>query len=449
MIKIQFLGAAGFVTGSSYLVTHDKGRFLVDCGFFQGDKKTEAHNYEEFKYDPSAIDFLLLTHAHLDHSGLIPKLYKAGFRSPIYTTQATTELTAIVLTDAAGIQENGAREDQMEELFGTEDAESALKLFKQIDFDTETILPGDIRVRFVEAGHILGAASIEVWVDDKKIVFSGDLGNSPVPLMKAPTLIAEADYVVCESTYGGKIHEDSSHRAAQLTEILMDAKATDGKVLIPVFALERTQDVLYELDQLFEAHPELAIPVYLDSPMAIRATGVFKKHYDLLDSDFQRHRNIDIDPLAFENLTYTNTADQSKGLNNMSGPMIILAGSGMADAGRILHHLKNHLGQSNTHVVFVGFQVEGTLGSQLVSRSKSVKIFGEHIDVKAKIYDIESFSAHADQNGLMAWLEGFTTSPQIFLTHGEEESRQALLALITKKLNPKVQLPELFSEIEL
>lgn len=448
-VKIQFLGAIGFVTGSSYLVTYSGGKFLVDCGLYQGGAEAEQHNEEEFQFDPRVVDFVILTHAHLDHCGLLPKLAASGFDGAIYSTQPTKELANIVMSDAAHIQENGAHEDQVEVLFSQTDVEKALSQFKTYPYDQEIEVKADVKIRFRDAGHILGSSCVEIWVDGKKLTFSGDLGNYSVPIMNNPATITESDYVICESTYGDRLHEPPTNRTTKLKDLIIRTANQGLKTLIPVFAIERTQDILFQFDELFNDPSIPKVKTYLDSPMAIKTTEVYKQHLDLFDQAFRQFENKDRTPFDFSNLTTTAETAESKALNDQPGPMIIMAGSGMADAGRIVHHLRNNLANPKTIVVFVGYQVPGTLGRRLMDGVKEVKMFGEIIPVKAKIESIDSFSAHADQDGLIAWLKGFTNKPKIFITHGEDASREGLQTRIQNELGNPTQLPELFEEIEL
>ncbi|MBN2585176.1 MBL fold metallo-hydrolase [Patescibacteria group bacterium] len=438
---IQFLGAAGVVTGSSYLVSTDSAKFLIDCGLFQGAAAADRKNYQSFPYNPTKINFLILTHAHLDHCGLIPKLYRDGFRGRIYTTPATFDLAQAILTNAAQIQEHGVTDKQLEALFIKRDATNSFKLFETHEYGkTFSPMPG-IKVRLNDAGHILGAAIVEVWIQGQKLVFSGDLGNSPVPIMKDPTIIRDANYVICESTYGDRLHEPPSAREKNLLATIKQAARDGAKLIIPSFALERSQDLLYTLNNFRNSGVLPNIPVILDSPLASQITDIFKRYTKLFDADFQRYLKTDKDLFDFPGFRQTRTKFQSKALNQLSGAAVIIAGSGMADAGRVQHHLLHHLDEPRTQVLFVGFQTPNTLGRRLINGARQVRIMRHRITVKAQIKELGAFSAHADQAGLLRWLSGFTSKPTVFLTHGENISREALAKKVLSKLKLKAVIP--------
>ncbi|OGB74753.1 hypothetical protein A2810_03175 [candidate division Kazan bacterium RIFCSPHIGHO2_01_FULL_49_10] len=456
---IQFLGAAEIVTGSSYLVSVDSVKFLVDCGLFQGEAAADRKNYRPFPYDPSKINFLILTHSHLDHCGLIPKLYRDGFRGKIYCTPATFDLAKAILTNAAQIQEHGVTDRQLEALFIKRDATNSFKLFETYEYGKVFSPISNIKVKLNDAGHILGAAIVEVWIGNSdvgsspwtldighygeavKLVFSGDLGNSPVPIMKDPTIIKEADYVVCESTYGNRLHEPPSTREKNLLAAIQQAKRDNAKLIIPSFALERSQDLLYTLNNFRNNGTLPDIPVILDSPLASEITDIYKRYTKLFDADFQRYLKTDKDLFDFPGFRQTRTVVQSKTINELTGAAVIIAGSGMADAGRVQHHLRHQLGNSKNQVLFVGFQTPGTLGRQLLSGLKQVRIFRQRVIVKAQIKELGAFSAHADQAGLLKWLSGFTSQPIVFLTHGEDPAREALANQIARQLKLKTVIP--------
>ena len=446
--SIKFIGATGMVTGSSYLITTNSTKFLVDCGLFQGGREADAKNYQPFPFDPKKINFLILTHAHLDHCGLIPKLYRQGFRGKIFSTPATRDLAEAILTDAAHIQEHGATLKQIETLFSTKDVISALKLFETYNYN-KTFVTNNIKICLQDAGHILGASIVEIWTDGKKIVFSGDLGNSPVPIMHDPTLIAQADYVVCESTYGNRLHEPPSNREKKLLAAIRHAHKRHAKLIIPSFALERTQDLLYTLNLFRNTNQMPHIPVILDSPLAIKITDIYKKYTKLFDETFQQILKVDKDLFSFPDFKQTPTTQESKTINELQGPAVIIAGSGMADGGRVQHHLIHHLGNPDDQVVFVGFCTAGTLGRKLIEGATRVRIMDQVRVVRAQIKSINSFSAHADQKGLVGWLAGFTTKPTIILTHGEDEAREILSNKIRRQLKNKTLLPTLGQTISI
>lgn len=439
-MSLQFLGAVGGVTGSSYLITTDTASFLIDCGLFQGQYSNEQHNWEPFAFNSKKLDFVILTHAHLDHCGLIPKLYKHGFRGKIYSTPATFEIAQAILINAAHIQEHGATDKQLESLFLPKDAKGSFKLFKTYIYDQIFTPNPKIKIRFLDAGHILGAAIIEIWIEGKKLVFSGDLGNSPVPIMKDPAIIKEADYIICESTYGNRNHESVNNRKEKLLKAIKFAQIHKTKIIIPSFALERAQDLLYTFNE-FSNHNLLNMPVFLDSPLASQITKIFKKYTNQFDDAFQVQLQKDPDLFSFKGFRETINKEDSKKLNYLKGSAIIVAGSGMADAGRVRHHILHTMDNPKNQLLFIGYQVPGTLGSKLVAGNKRVRILDYIRQVKTKIINIEAFSAHADQKGLITWLRNFTTKPTIFLTHGENHARKTLLQRINKQLKFKTYTP--------
>lgn len=453
MSSIQFLGAAGEVTGSSYLVNTGEINFLVDCGLFQGTKQNDAHNYADFSFDPSQINFVILTHAHLDHCGLLPRLYREGFRGVIHATPATIELAKLILTDAAQIQENGANDYQLEVLFTHDDVAGCLQLFKSHKYKEKFMPTKGVSACFHDAGHILGSAMVEVWLPDKKIVFSGDIGNSPVPILQNPTVLTEADYVVCESTYGDRLHSSATKRDSELLRIIRHAKKHHAKVIIPSFALERSQDLLYCLNNLKNQRQLPDIPVYLDSPLAIKITKIYQKYSYLFDAEFQKLMATDKDLFSFSGFQSTLSPMESRELNNLNGEAIYIAGSGMADAGRVQHHLLHHLSDPTTQVIFVGFCAPGTLGRRLLDGMTRVIIRDKRVTVRAQIHLIDSFSAHADQKGIMSWLKPFKTpagaKPTIFLTHGESPARTVLAGKIETQLKAQVLTPMYRQKYEL
>jgi len=447
-ISIKFIGAAGMVTGSSYLVTTPTAKFLVDCGLFQGGYEADKKNYQPFPYNPQELDFMILTHSHLDHCGLTPKLVRNGFCKKIFSTPATRELAEALLTDAAHIQEHGATERNIEVLFARKDVDNALKLFETYNYG-KTVAIGNIKIRFQDAGHILGASIVEIWADGKKIVFSGDLGNSPVPIMKDPTIIPEADYVICESTYGDRLHEPPINREKKLLAAIRHAHKRNAKLIIPAFALERSQDLLYTLNLFRNTNQLPHIPIILDSPLAIKVTEIYKRYTKLFDETFQKYLKTDKDLFNFPGFNQTITTQESKAINELQGAAVIIAGSGMADGGRVQHHLIHHLDETNAQVVFVGFCTPGTLGRKLIDGATKVRIMDQVVSVRATIRSISSFSAHADQKGLISWLTGFTTNPTIILTHGEDEARIILSNKIIRQLKRKVILPKAGQQISL
>ena len=461
-MKITFLGATKTVTGSNYLVEAAGKKFLVDCGMWQGKAELEEENFQEFEFDPKEIDFVLLTHAHIDHSGRIPKLYNEGFKNKIYAHKATCDLCALMLPDSGHIQEmesewkNRKRmrkgEKPRDPLYTAEEAAKCLQIFEAVQYDNIIDITDKIHVRFNDAGHMLGSSIIELWVDEEgkttKTVFTGDIGNNDIPLLSSPTMIEDTDYLVMESTYGSRLHVRNNEKAEMFLDIVAETLDNQGTVVIPSFAVGRTQEILYELNKLKDIrtdeefrhkyHTLMKAPVYVDSPLAISATEVFKENMDLFDEETQEEIRKGDHPLEFPGLKFTTTADESKALNENPEPCIIISASGMCDVGRIKHHLKHNLWNPNSTILFVGYQAPGTLGYSIVNGAKSVKIFGEEIAVNARIEYIEGYSGHADQDGLMNFVYSFRKKPkQVFLIHGEEESQEVL----GQKIENEAQLP--------
>ncbi len=474
-MKITFLGATQIVTGSNFLVEAAGKKFLVDCGMYQGKASLELENSDPFLYDVQDIDFMLLTHAHIDHSGRIPKLYNEGYRNPIYATKATCDLCSIMLPDSGHIQEmeiewrNRKRKREgkkpLPPLYTAEEAMKCHEIFRAVDYDDIVEITDDISVRFNDAGHMLGSAIIEVWATENgkttKAVFTGDLGNNDLPLLDSPTMISTADYVVMESTYGSRLHLKNDKKAEMFLDIVSETLNNGGTVVIPSFAVGRTQEILYEIDRLKDEKgqdPEFAekyktvmsASVYVDSPLAISATEIFKKNTELFEEEIQEKIKSGDHPLDFPGLQFTRTAEESKELNDMNKPCIIISASGMCEVGRIKHHLKHNLWNPNSTILFVGYQAPGTLGRKIVDGEKTVKIFGEEIAVNARIEYIEGYSGHADQEWLLNFVYSFTTPPKhIFLVHGEKEGQQVLKGKIEETTGIKVTIPSFGQTFEL
>lgn len=448
-MDIRFYGAAKMVTGSNYLIKTDEYNILVDCGMFQGSQELEKRNYEDFPYKPSEIDFLILTHAHIDHSGRIPKLVKEGFKGRIITTNPTYDLCKIMLKDSAKIQESDVEWENrkrqrsgkkpLEPLYTIEDAENSINYFEPYFYDQKIKLNDNVHLKFNDAGHILGSSIVELWVKEKdeevKVVFSGDLGMPGRPIINNPSYIEEADYLVIESTYGDTIHETYEDSTDKLIDIINKTVLRGGTVMIPSFAVGRTQELIYQLNKYYEYNPDveehMKIPIYIDSPMAIEATEAFKKNSSSFNEEARGLILRGDNPFEFDNLRYVKAQEESMALNKYTFPKVIISSSGMATAGRIRHHLKHNLWDGKNSLVFVGYQAEGTLGRILLDGKKKVKILGEEINVKSEIYDLEGFSGHADQNVLLDWIEKFKKKPKkIFIVHGEEDSATALSTLI-------------------
>ena len=466
-MKITFLGATKMVTGSNFLVEGAGKKFLVDCGMYQGGDRDEMQNHEPFAYDVNEIDFMLLTHAHIDHSGRIPKLYKEGYRNPVITTKATRDLCSIMLPDSGHIQEqeiewrNRKRKREGKEplppLYTAQDGIDTMEIFKPVNYDEIIEIDPNIYVRFNDAGHMLGSAIIEIWVKEDgketKAVFTGDLGNNDIPLLSSPTMIETADYLVMESTYGGRLHMRNDDKANLFLNIVSETLDKGGTVVIPSFAVGRTQEILYELNNLKDTQEGedfkkkyatlMKAPVYVDSPLAISATEIFKENANLFDEETQAVIESGDNPLEFPGLQFTRTADESKALNEKNESSIIISASGMCEVGRIKHHLKHHLWAPNSTILFVGYQAPGTLGRRIVDGEKRVKIFGEEIAVNARIEYIEGYSGHADQEWLMNFVYSFITKPKhIFLVHGEPTGQEILKSKIVDEIGLPVTIPE-------
>ena len=449
-MKIKFCGAATDVTGSCHLLTTDKHQILLDCGMFQGGKQEEAKNEEPFPFDPTAVECVILSHAHIDHCGRLPLLVKKGFKGNIYCTDATADLLDVMLKDSAYIQEKDAENQsrknarkglpEVKPLYDSRDAEAALKLVKPVLYDQLVELNEDIKIVFNDAGHILGSAITELWVTEgentSKIVFSGDLGVEERPILRNPVKIKKADYVIMETTYGNRLHPANSTSIDELINITIDTVKRGGSVIIPSFAVGRTQELIFQFNMFYEEHPEYKdilgdVNVYIDSPMATTATEVFKKNAQVFDEETKAYIMKGDHPLDFKNLKFTRNTADSQMLNNDKTSKIIISASGMCEAGRIRHHLKHNLWDSRNSIVFVGYQAEGTLGRLLINGAKEVKLFGETVVVGAQIHNLEGFSGHADQQGLLDWIGGFHAEPKkIFLVHGEAQSKNDFAAKV-------------------
>lgn len=453
-MKIQFCGAATGVTGSCHLITTEKHKILLDCGQFQGGKTREAMNYEPFPFDPAEIDYMILSHAHIDHCGRIPLLVKRGFKGDIYCTDATADLVEVMLKDSGYIHEKEAewknRKNEragrpaVEPLYTFNDAVDSLKFIKPVLYDQLIELNEEMKFVFNDAGHILGSAITEIWITEEgqtsKIVFSGDLGVMDRPILRDPTIIKKADYVIMETTYGNRVHPSNSLDVTKLMDIIRETAKHGGTTVIPSFAVGRTQELIYELNRVYDSDSEYRkdfenLMVYVDSPMATTATEVFKKNAQVFDDETKEYITKGDNPLDFKNLKFTRTSQESMWLNTDPTPKVIISASGMCDAGRIRHHLKHNLWNRKSSIIFVGYQAEGTLGRLLLDGAKEVTLFGENIQVNAQIHNLEGFSGHADKDGLLAWLSGFQKVPKhVFLVHGEEESKKAFAYTVKEKL---------------
>jgi len=467
-MKVTFLGATKTVTGSNVLVEGAGKKFILDCGMYQGQGDLEKQNYDDFSYNIHEIDFMLLSHAHIDHSGRIPKLYKEGYRNPIYATKATCDLCTIMLPDSGYIQEtenewkNRKRirsgQKPLPPLYTAKDAIDCIEVFEPVNYDEIIDIDDNIKVRFNDAGHMLGSAIIEIWVmengETKKLVFTGDLGNNDLPLLAEPTMIDDADYLIMESTYGSRLHIRNDEKAMMFLNIVSETLDRGGKVIIPSFAVGRTQEIVYELNKIKDGKANdkdfrrkyetiMNAPVYVDSPLAISATEIFKRNTELFENQIQEEIKRGDNPLEFPGLRFTRTPDESKALNEDNTPSIIISASGMCEVGRIKQHLKHNIWNPNNTILFVGYQAPGTLGSRIVEGAKKVKIFGEEIAVNARVEYIEGYSGHADQEWLLNFIYSFLRKPKhIFLVHGEIESQLVLKSKILETTDIPVTIPE-------
>ena len=465
-MKIKFLGANQQVTGSCSLLETETSRVLVDCGLYQ-ERKFSARNWDPFPVAPDSVDMLLLTHVHLDHCGLIPKLVREGFSGPIFLTSPSEALLPIVLLDSARIHEEDAsykkkrhkregRKGPYPEipLYTVKDAERALPLAQKVPYNKLIPLKDQWEVRFHDAGHILGSAIIEVIVREKgrqeTVLFSGDIGQWNRPLMKDPAVFDHADYIVMETTYGNRDHEDLEDVDKMLCEIINETAERGGNLVIPTFAIERAQELLFHLGRLNRQNRIPYLMTFLDSPMALDVTEVFVQHQDYLDKDVLKLLNAGKKPFEFPGLRLTRTTIESKSINSIRGSTIIMAGSGMCTGGRVKHHLVHNISRPESTVLFVGYQALGTLGRQILDGKSEVRIHGQSYPVRAKIEQIQGFSAHAGQQDLFRWLDAFQSPPaRLFLTHGEKESAHTLSDLIRKKKRWKVTTPRYLDEFEL
>ncbi|WP_291632966.1 MBL fold metallo-hydrolase [Clostridium sp.] len=447
-MNIQFYGAAKTVTGSCHILHINGKTVLLDCGLYQGRGEKEFGN-EEFDFNPKEVDYVILSHAHIDHSGRIPLLYKMGFKGEILSTESTMDLCSIMLPDSGHIHEsefewkNRKRKRQglktAEPLYTVKLAESSLSLFRAFPYDELITVFDGLKIRFRDAGHLLGSAIVELYITEKnqqevKLVYSGDLGNINKAIIKDPTIINYTDYLIIETTYGDRLHPEIHEDLKELLKIIKETFARGGNVIIPSFAVGRTQEILYELNKYVENEDLKDIKVYIDSPLAIRATKIFESHDEDYDKEAKEFVMKGEYPFRFDGLKFSISQQDSAALNEIQSKAIIISASGMCDAGRIKHHLKHNLWRKESSIVFVGYQAEGTLGKNIVQGAKTVKIFGEPIAVNAHIYNLEGLSGHADRNGLLSWIESFMEKPkEILLVHGDKEAQESFHLLLDSK----------------
>ena len=465
MMKLKFLGATQNVTGSRYVLEARGHKILVDCGLYQ-ERQFRDRNWDPFAVPAAEIDAVLLTHAHLDHCGLLPKLVKEGFKGPIYCTRATAEIARIVLADAARLQledakykaKRHAKEGRVgphpiEPLYTPQDAEIVSPMFKTFQYDQTVPLADGIEAVFQDAGHILGASSIRVEVSDngqtRSVVFSGDIGQWDRPILEDPNPFEEADYVLCESTYGDRLHGPSENIKPELCAIIQRAQQAGGNVVIPSFAVERSQELLYYLNELLLEGCIPSLMTFLDSPMAIKVTRIFKKHPELFDDEMSDHVDDGDSPFDLPGLTMTRTRRDSQAINQIRGTAVIIAGSGMCTGGRIKYHLRSNITRPESTLLFVGYQAAGTLGRRILEGDPEVRILGKEFPVKADVKQITGFSAHADRDELLRWLKALKQPRHVFITHGEETVSESFAAYVNEQTGWETSVPKHGDEVVL
>lgn len=462
-IQVEFFGATGEVTGSCHLVTVGSHKILLDCGLIQGRQQDEARNKEDFPFDPASIDAVVLSHAHIDHSGRLPLLVKAGFEGTIYTHRASRDLCKIMLKDSAFLYEKDVEWENrkrarkglkpVEPVYTIDDATRALTHFKGLVYEKPTKILPNVRLQLNDAGHILGSSIVELWLEhegqQRKLVFSGDLGRSGMPILEDPVSIDEADLVIMESTYGDRLHRSWDETHNEITQVLSSTTSASGNILIPAFAVGRTQELLYLFAKYYKDWNLDRWQIFLDSPLAIEATRIFMQHSDLFDDEmlalWQKNKQQSILP----NLNISRTTNQSMALNRIHSGAIIIAGSGMCSGGRIKQHFKHNIWRSDCHVIISGFQARGTLGRALVDGAKRIKLWGETVNVEASIHTIGGLSAHADQSALISWYKNFTNSPPLVLVHGEEEAQELLANKIKSETTARVTIAKRGQKVDL
>ncbi|MEK7629995.1 MAG: MBL fold metallo-hydrolase [Patescibacteria group bacterium] len=443
-MKLTFYGGVQEVTGANYLLESESVKILVDCGLRQGSNYVEKLNFEDFPYDPKTISAVFITHAHIDHIGRLPQLYKAGFKGKIYSTPPTKDFAELLLLDSEHILKEEALKHKKNFLYNSTDVVETMKLWQKISYH-EPVTIGHFSIELYDAGHILGSSSVVVSAEGKKIIFSGDLGNMPPPFIKQTEAPNDADYVLIESTYGNRVHEAVIKRKDLLEDFIEETVKSKGTLMIPAFALERTQELIFELNELVENGRIPRLPIFIDSPLAIRLTAVYQKYSH--DPNYFNREAIELmrggDAIFnFSGLRMTLTKEESKEINNVPQPKVIVAGSGMSNAGRILHHEKRHLSDPKSAILFVGFQAEGSLGRLILNGATSVKIFGEEVSVQCKVKKISGYSAHADQAQLMNWLKPMRGNlKKVFVVQGEKEESAALAQKIKDEFAIEAELP--------
>jgi len=440
-MKLSFYGGTGDATGSNYVLESDGTKIMVDCGLHQGGHYAEKQNFEPFPYDPKTISAVFITHSHLDHTGRLPKLFQDGFRGTIYSTSATKDFSELMLLDSEHILAKESEREKKPLLYTTEDVMQLRQIWQGLRYHAPVAV-GGFTVELFDAGHILGSAIIKIKAEGKTIVFSGDLGNFPAPIIQPTEMIDAADYCVIESTYGDRAHENVDKRREMLEDAIEDTVKAGGTLIIPTFAMERTQELLYHLHQLFKEGRIPRVPVFIDSPLAIKLTAVYKKYESYFNKDTQHLARSGDDILNFPGLRLTLTTEQSKEINGVPPPKIIVAGSGMSNGGRILHHELRYLPDPKSAILFVGYQAQGSLGRQIMDGAQAVRIFGETVPVRCRKMNIPGYSAHADQPRLIQWVSHMRSSlKKVFVVQGEPQSSDALAHKIIDELAIKAEVP--------
>lgn len=448
-MRIYFYGGVGAVTGANYLLEDEGRKIMIDCGLKQGSRYAERQNFDPFPYNPKEIEAVFITHSHLDHIGRLPKLLKDGFQGKIYSTPPAKDFAELMLLDSENILAKEAEREGLPLLYTEADIVELMKMWEAVEYH-QLIKVGPFAVKFFDAGHILGSAIIKVWGGTSDVVFSGDLGNSPSPIIKPTERIELADYCLIESTYGNRIHERVDERREMLEDVIEDTVKRGGTLLIPAFAMERTQELLYHLNNLFNEGRVPKVPVFVDSPLAIKLTNVYKKHQKYFNLGASTLSMWDKDILDFPGLQMTLTTEESKKINDILPPKVIIAGSGMSHGGRILHHERRYLSDPKSTILFVGYQAEGSLGRMILDGAEKVKIFGEEVPVRCQIAAIGGYSAHADQAQLLDWLKPMrTTLKKVFVVQGEKEASEALAQKIKDELAIEAIIPVLGESFEL
>ncbi|KKU19329.1 hypothetical protein A3A64_04275 [Candidatus Gottesmanbacteria bacterium RIFCSPLOWO2_01_FULL_48_11] len=451
-MKLTFAGGARTVTGANYLLETAESKVLIDCGLNQGSRVCEAENYNPFPYDPSTINALFITHAHIDHVGRAPRLYKMGFRGDVFSTEPTKEFAEELLRDSQDLLSREAKAAGRDILYDDKDIDEFLGLWKTNGYHKEILLR-DLKITFFDAGHILGSASILVETEGKRIIFSGDIGNSPAPLVKSPEKLQGMDYALIESAYGGRLHEDKAERKQILEDVIEETVKRGGTLMIPAFAMERTQELLYELNNLVEAGRIPHIPIFLDSPLAIKLTSIYNKYAN--NAEYINRESMDLfkagdSIFRFPGLEFVLKTEDSKKIVERSGPKIIIAGSGMSNGGRIVRHEAHYLKDEKNTLLIIGYQAKGSLGRAILDGAKSVKIVGEDVPVRAQIQAIGGYSSHADQSELLNWLRPMRdTLKNVFIVQGEEDQMDILQTAIRDKLAVDASIPHIGDSIGL